>query len=94
LLGIVSGSESQILLFFRSAVRDSNQVRFESEVVLLPVLLVKKIVRSIFLLSPGDFFFREIENCYFRKKRGKIEFVRDSAMAAVFGLGNRRLLLT
>jgi hypothetical protein len=59
LLGIVSGSESQILLFFRSAVRDSNQVRFESEVVLLPVLFVKKIVRSIFLLSPGDFFSRD-----------------------------------
>jgi hypothetical protein len=57
--GIVSGSESQILLFFRSAVRDSYQVRFESEVVLLPVFLVKKIVRSIFLLSPGDFFSRD-----------------------------------
>ncbi len=59
LLGVVSGSESQILLFLGPAVRDSNQVRFESEVVLLPVLLVKKIVRSILLLSPGDCFSRD-----------------------------------
>ncbi len=71
LLGIVSGSESQILLFFRSAVRDSNQVRFESEVVLLPVLLVKKIVRSIFLLSPGDFFFERLKIAISERNGGK-----------------------
>jgi hypothetical protein len=59
LLGVFSGSESQILLFLGSAVRDSNQVWFESELVLLPVFPVKKIVRSILLLSPGDCFSRD-----------------------------------